>query len=101
MQEAPYSNRELEAMFKVITDKMSEQHDDSVDYLKRIEAQTVKTNGRVTSLENKEIAARTKTNTGLGLIILIIIPLVVYIFITATQCSNGQCATTTNTTINQ
>lgn len=39
--ETPYSNREQDS-----------RHNELVDYLKRIEAQTVKTNGRVTKLES-------------------------------------------------
>jgi len=69
--ETPYSNRELDA-----------QHTEVIEYLKRIEAQTMRTNGRVTSLEGW----RNRILGGSSMVILIggaIIGLVIYTFQTA------------------
>lgn len=49
--EEPYSNRELDTLLKGITAKIDEAAKDLAEQLDRIEEQTVKTNGRVSTLE--------------------------------------------------
>lgn len=46
-----YSNRELDRMFKELQDEMSASFLTQKDQLNRIESQTMRTNGRVSSLE--------------------------------------------------
>lgn len=76
MTTKPYQNREIDQMLKALTDKMNENHRDQIEFLKRIEAQTTKTNGRVSKLENWRYWM-----TGAAVVIvLIVIPLVVYAF---------------------
>lgn len=45
------TNGELNIMLKNLEEKVEEKHNDVKEQLDRIEAQTVKTNGRVTELE--------------------------------------------------
>ena len=45
------TSRELNTAIENLTERMEEKHLDLTDYLKRIEAQTIKTNGRVNELE--------------------------------------------------
>lgn len=63
MNEEDYSNREIDRMFLEIQDS-----------LKRIEDQTTKTNGRVSSLESW----RQYTLGALAVITLLVIPTIVY-----------------------
>lgn len=51
MPDQPYSNRELDAMFKTLNDKSEERHKDVMKELIEIKQQTTKTNGRVSKLE--------------------------------------------------
>ena len=68
MQEQPYSNREIDIHFQDIKESLA-----------RIEAQTTKTNGRVSALEAWKSASVGYT-AGAGACIVIIIGLVTYIF---------------------
>ena len=68
MNDMPYSNREIDAHFVEIKESLA-----------RIEAQTTRTNGRVTGLETWK-AKSTGYTTAAGVFIMVIISLVTYIF---------------------
>lgn len=51
MAERTYTDRELNSKFDNILDHMKDFEMSTTGYLERIEAQTVKTNGRVSTLE--------------------------------------------------
>lgn len=90
MDETPFSNREI-----------AEKFEDIKEALGRIEAQTTKTNGRVTVLEAKVVAQKTMTTTAVAIFVVLVIPLIVYSFSQATRCADGSCQTVTNNTINK
>jgi len=80
--DTPYSNRELDRIFKSHEEKMlagfasvTEQISDVVKVAERIEQQTIKTNGRVGQLEQWKENTAGKINGVLGLIKWIGIPL--------------------------
>lgn len=72
----PYSNRELDLMFKTLDEKNRERHSDIMKELREIKEQTVKTNGRVGKLE----LWRGILTGGIIIIGTLVIPLVVYAF---------------------
>lgn len=86
MQEAPYSNREIDRMMNEINNRFDTQD----KTLEKILVQTYKTNGRVTRLEGWK-------NWGAGaiaILVIIVIPLIVFVF----QTSIHQLQTEVNKT---
>lgn len=75
MNDIPYSNRELDQKFDQLTDAMAEMKEDIMQVLERIEAQTTKTNGRVSKLEGW----RAWITGGLAVSGIIILPLATYV----------------------
>lgn len=49
--EKPYAKREIDTFMKNLSDKLEEHHEDVMRELTEIKGQTIKTNGRVNSLE--------------------------------------------------
>ncbi len=70
MEELPYSKRELDQKFLFIEEKM----DDLLDMSGRIENQTTKHNGRMTSME----AWRNFITGGMSVLVMIVLPLLAW-----------------------
>lgn len=66
MPDLPYSNREIQEFFKDIKESLG-----------RIENQTVKTNGRVTKLENW----RAYSNGAIAVIVLVVVPVLGWVLL--------------------
>jgi hypothetical protein len=93
MADVPYSNREIDSIVKTLSEKISESRDDLARQLAvyaeqdkqahmevgkvmfRVEAQTTKTNGRVSSLENW----RWLITGGLGVLITLVLPILLIV----------------------
>lgn len=76
MHEVDYSNREIDTKFFNLKEHIDENHQVVMETLDRIEKQTTKTNGRVSSLENW----RSWIVGGLAVFAFLVIPLLVYAF---------------------
>lgn len=81
MNEAPYTNRELDRMFNTLEDRNGERHIDILKELAAIKVQTTKTNGSVINLK----IWRGILTGGFTVVILLVIPLIVYAFNLATN----------------
>jgi hypothetical protein len=81
MSDLPYTNRELDRMFTTLDDKNLERHKDVMKELGEIKTQTIRTNGRVSRLENW----RNWSVGAVTVVVLLVIPLVVYAFNLATE----------------
>ena len=69
-----YSNREIDQMFCSVKDHIDSRHLAIMETLTRIEAQTIRTNGRVRRLE----IWRGVIIGGIAIIVTVVIPLTVY-----------------------
>lgn len=74
MTEQPYSKRELDYFFENIAAQIKEGNSNMEKYLVRIEAQTIKTNGRVNNLE----WWKQWITGGAGVVTLVVVPLFGY-----------------------
>lgn len=80
IMDSPYSNREIDAHFKEIKDTLS-----------RIETQTLKTNGRVSAVEDEVIRIKTShtiATWAFGITIPLIISMGVWVFFNQIQNTN-------------
>jgi hypothetical protein len=86
MEKPAYSNDLLDEKFKSVHAKMESNKGILIEHLERIEAQTIKTNGRVSELE---VSVGSLNNWryfitgGLAVITAMVIPLIIYIFVSA------------------
>jgi hypothetical protein len=82
----PYSNREIDLLFKNIKDVTVEQTQELMRVLRRIEDQTTKTNGRVSLLENW----RSYITGAVAIFILIVLPMLIWQFNRLDRLSSQQ-----------
>lgn len=79
MGEEDYTKRELDTKFQAVTSVIEESVRDLKEVLGRIETQTIKTNGRVTSLETRESERRGASKWMIGVFAFIASILVSYL----------------------